>query len=103
MYDHEVLVNDGHTNYRINCIHVYTVNDGHIGMYIFTHIYRGTSNSGPSEIGTQYIRLLYKGHWPGRGPKIISFFERGQPRYKGQNMQLNLYCPQRVLYSEVPL
>ena len=34
-------------------------------------VYSGTSNSGPSEIGAQYNRLLYKGH-RARSQKFVS-------------------------------
>ena len=43
---------------------VLTMKEQYIGMY------SGTSDSGPSEIGKQYNRSLYKGHTV-QGPKNL--------------------------------
>ena len=64
-------------------------------------MYSGTSDSGPSEIGTQYNRPLYKG----QGPKnllpyiLLIHFEpptRGQPLYTKDTtaeFKLSPTCP----------
>ena len=77
--------------------------------YCFYFIYSKTSDSGPSEIGTVYNRPLYEGHWLRSQIFTLSIVSihlqsprRGQPLYKGQK-QVNLYCPQCVPCSEVPL
>ncbi len=56
------------------------------------YIYSKTSDSGPSEIGTQYIKPLNKGRFSRSQiiglPIVVIHFEpprRGQPLYKGQN------------------
>ena len=49
---------------------LYCVNVCSVMMYCIT-IYSGTSDSGPSEIGTQYNRPLYKGH-RSRSQKFVS-------------------------------
>ena len=55
--------------------------------------YSRTSDSGPSEKGTVYVRHLYKGHCR-RSQKLLSLYivpihleppRRGQPLYRGQN------------------
>ena len=53
--------------------------------------YSPTSDSGPSEIGTQYNKPLYKGRFSRSQiiglPMVLIHFEpprRGQPLYKGQ-------------------
>ena len=54
-------------------------------------VYSQTSDSGPSEIGTQYNKPLYKGHFSRSQiiglPMVLIHFEpprRGQPLYKEQ-------------------
>ena len=68
--------------------------DNHLPTYYSDDYYKysGTPDSGPSEIGTQYNRPLYKGHrarnlLPYTCVVIIHFEppKRGQPLYKGHN------------------
>ena len=63
-------------------------------------MYSGTSDSGPSEIGKQYNRPLYKGHRSIKVPKIglprvlIHFEPPKEDNFSIQRtQQLNLYCP----------
>ena len=71
--------------------------------------YSGTFDSGLSEIGTVYNKPLYKRHCLRSQiftlPIVFNFqpLRRGQPLYKGQNKQVNLYCTQCVPCLEVPL
>ena len=60
-------------------------------MVFDDYVYSQTSNSGPSEIGTQYNKPLYKGHFSRSQiiglPMVLIHFEpprRGQLLYKGQ-------------------
>ena len=66
-----------------------------------------TSDSGPSEIETQYNKPLYKGRFSRSQiiglPMVLISPRRGQPLYKGSTKDLNLYCSQSVLCSEVRL
>ena len=57
--------------------------------YDIAMVYSQTSDSGPSEIGTQYNKALYKGHFSRSQiiglPMVLIHFEpprRGQPLYK---------------------
>ncbi len=61
-------------------------------MYNYNYVYSKTSDSGPSELGTQYNKPLNKGRFSRSQiiglPIVLIHFEpprRGQPLYKGQN------------------
>ena len=70
--------------------------------------YSETSDSGPSKIGTVYNIPLYKGHCLRSQMFTLPILSiHLQPPRRGQPLQrtkhVNLYCPQRVPCSEVPL
>ena len=69
---------------------------------LYNTMYSQTSDSEPSEIGTQYNKPLYKGRFSRSQiiglPMVLIHFEpprRGQPLYKGQKI-LFPKCPLEV-------
>ena len=80
-------------------------------MQSVVSIYSETSDSGPSEKGTQYKRPLYKGHCS-RSPKnclpysfntLYSNLREEDTLSTKDKTTVNLYYPQCVPCSEVPL
>ena len=67
-------------------------------------IYSQTSDSGPSEIGTQYNKPLYKGrvpnNWFACGSNTFLTSEKRTTSLQ-RTKDMNLYCSQSVLCSEV--